>query len=99
MGCEDTQPDADAMGCEDTNPDAPASLSITSGDKTPWMPLSILSIELRALPTLGSMFIFGVHSVSDRNTKSSSSGMFGDNRGVDTQPSGLTELGRTNSSS
>src|SRR6266496_5842635 len=94
MGCEDTTSDVAAMGCENTNPDASASWLHTSGAKTPWMPLSILSIESRVLPTLGSRLIS--HSISDSHTKSSS-GTDGDNRGVGTLPSGLIELGKTNS--
>src|SRR6266568_5710793 len=98
MGCEDTTSDVAAMGCENTNPDASASWLHTSGAKTPWMPLSILSIESRVLPTLGSYEHRTIsHSISDSHTKSSSSGMVGDNRGVGTLPSGLTELGKTNS--
>src|SRR6266568_7120932 len=99
MGCEDTTSDVAAMGCENTNPDASASWLHTSGAKTPWMPLSILSIESRVLPTLGSYEHRTIsHSISDSHTKSSSSGMVGDNRGVGTLPSGLIELGKTNSS-
>src|SRR6266496_1455162 len=94
MGCEDTTSDVTAMGCENTNPDASASWLRTSGAKTPWMPLSILSIESRVLPTLGSRLIS--HSISDSLT--TSSGTVGDNRGVGTLPSGLIELGKTNSS-
>src|SRR6266496_5330632 len=94
MGCEDTTSDVAAMGCENTNPDASASWLHTSGAKTPWMPLSILSIESRVVPTLGSRLIS--HSISDSHTKSSS-GTVGDNRGVGTLPSGLIELGKTNS--
>src|SRR6266581_61388 len=93
MGCEDTTSDVTAMGCENTNPDASASWLRTSGAKTPWMPLSILSIESRVLPTLGSRLTS--HSISDSLTISS--GTVGDNRGVGTLPSGLTELGKTNS--
>src|SRR6266568_4248965 len=95
MGCEDTTSDVAAMGCENTNPDASASWLHTSGAKTPWMPLSILSIESRVLPTLGSRLIS--HSISDSLT--TSSGTIGDNRGVGTLPSGLIELGKTNSES
>src|SRR6266568_2217322 len=88
------------MGCEDTIPDAPMPSSTTSalpnnpGDKTPGVPLSILSIGLGVLPPLGSILIS--HSISDSLTNPSS-GMVGDNRGVGTLPSGLIELGKTNS--
>src|SRR6266496_4070260 len=91
------------MGCGDTNPDASASSSITSalpndsGGKTPGVPLSILSIESRVFPTVGSYEHRTIsHSINDSLTISSS-GMVSDNRGVGTLPSGLIELGKTNS--